>query len=130
MIVTVPPIPPPPPPKPLYRPITCLNIMYKVYTDMMTGYELLPDEQKALRKSTRGCMDALTIDEAVYREIQVNGGGWRLECLPTGLCHITSCYPPPPLQLSKNSLSVAWVDFRKAFDMTPHQWILDMLHAI
>ena len=62
----------------------------------MTGYELLPDEQKALRKSTRGCLDALTIDEAAYREAQVNGGGWRLECLPTGLCHITSCYPPPP----------------------------------
>ncbi len=27
-------------------------------------------------------------------------------------------------------LSVAWVDFTKAFDMIPHQWIMDMLVAI
>jgi hypothetical protein len=50
-----------------FRPITCLNTMYKLLTGMLTEvlYEhvmtqgLLPDEQKALRKGRRGCLDAL-----------------------------------------------------------------------
>ena len=31
-------------------------------------YSLLPPEQKALKKGTRGCFDALAIDAAVARE--------------------------------------------------------------
>lgn len=31
---------------------------------------------------------------------------------------------------SKGNLSMAWVDYRKAFDMVPHRWIRDMLKAV
>ncbi len=30
----------------------------------------------------------------------------------------------------RRSLSVAWIDYRKAFDMVPHAWIDTMLKAI
>lgn len=30
----------------------------------------------------------------------------------------------------RNDLSVAWIDFRKAYDMTPHKWLYDMLKTI
>ena len=44
-----------------YRPITCLNTMYKLFMGMMTvilyrhvmAHDILPDEQKALRKGQR-----------------------------------------------------------------------------
>ncbi len=48
-----------------YRPITCLNIAYKTMTGALTGIlmnyveqaNLLPEEQKALRKGARGESD-------------------------------------------------------------------------
>lgn len=93
-----------------YRPITCLNTSYKLLTGALTvllmahaeAMDLLPIEQKALRRGARGCMDALAIDNAVTEEARV----WA------------------------RNLSVAWIDFRKAYDMTPHRWIEDMLEAI
>ncbi len=49
-----------------------------------------------------GCLDALTVDEAITTEARK----WR------------------------NNLSVAWIDYQKAYDRTPHPWIRDMLKAI
>lgn len=59
---------------------------------------ILPGEQKALRRGTRGCLDALIVDEAVSRE--------------------TWAY--------KRNLSMAWIDFRKAF----HEWLEVALQTI
>ena len=50
-----------------FRPITCLNCGYKVFTGAITQMLMrhalitgvLPEEQKALRKGRRGCLDAL-----------------------------------------------------------------------
>ena len=47
------------------RPITCLNVMYKMLTGTLAvilmrhvqHYQLLPPEQKALKKGARGCLD-------------------------------------------------------------------------
>ena len=58
-----------------YRPITCLNTIYKLLTTtlaevLMTHVKaknLLPEEQKALRRGRRGCLDALTVDAAISR---------------------------------------------------------------
>ena len=93
-----------------YRPITCLNTAYKLLTGALTvilmqhveSTGILPEEQKALRKGARGCLDALLIDGAVAKEAKM----WR------------------------RNLSVAWIDYAKAYDMTPHRWIKDMLKAI
>ena len=31
---------------------------------------------------------------------------------------------------SRRNLSVAWLDFRKAYDVVPHQWVKDLLAAV
>ena len=93
-----------------YRPIACLNTSYKLLTgalaNMLTEhvskFGIMPTEQKALRKETRGCLDALTVDRAIAEEAKRD----------------------------KRSLSVAWVDYRKAFDLVPHRWVNSMLRAI
>ena len=82
-----------------FRPITCLITMYKLYTRVIAqlltvhveSRQILPEEQKALRKGRRGCLDALAVD---------------------GMAVIES-------KMSKRNLSVAWIDYRKAFDMIP-----------
>lgn len=62
----------------------------------------MPPEQKALRRGTRGCLDALATDAAVARKAQVQAA----------------------------DLSVAWIDCRKAFDIAPHKWLRRVLKAI
>ena len=86
-----------------YRPITCLPLMWKLFTGVMSDeiYEhleankALPDEQKGCRRNSRGTKDQLLIDKMVMRNCkrrQVN-------------------------------LSMVWIDYRKAYDMVPHSWI-------
>ena len=92
------------------RPITCLNTGYKLLTGTLTvilrshvmRLDLLPLEQKALRKGARGCLDALAIDTAVLEEVK----------------------------RERRDLAVAWVDFRKAYDQVPHQWINKCLKVL
>lgn len=64
--------------------------------------DVLPDEQKALRKGKRGCLDTLASDAAIAIETKMFG----------------------------QNLLVAWVDCCKVFDMVPHKWINRMLKAI
>ena len=90
-----------------YRPIACLPLMWKLLTGIFAGkiYEhldtndLLPDEQKGCRKKSRGTKDQLLIDKAVLKEAK--------RC--------------------KRNLSMAWVDYRKAYDLIPHSWLLRIL---
>ncbi len=92
------------------RPITCLNTCYKfltkVLTHMITGLTnesgAMPLTQKALRKGRRGCVDALWIDQTLTSEA---------------------------IRESK-SLSVAWIDYSKAFDRVPHRWVHRMLRVV
>jgi len=93
-----------------YRPIACLPLMWKLLTaifadkiyDHLHMNSLLPDEQKGCRKRSRGTKDQLLIDKAVLREARVK----------------------------KRFLSMAWIDYRKAYDMLPHSWILESLGMI
>ena len=93
-----------------YRPITCLNTGYKLLTAVITillrqhvvENDILPAEQKALRPSRRGCLDALWTDAMLTGEARYY----------------------------KKSLSVAWIDYSKAYDRVPHEWLEEMLDSI
>ena len=93
-----------------YRPIACLPMMWKLLTgifadkiyDHLHANSLLIDEQKGCRKRSRGTKDQLLIDRAVLRDAK----------------------------LKKRFLSMAWIDYRKAYDMLPHSWILDTLGMV
>ena len=90
-----------------YRPITCLPLMWKLLTGVIADHiyahldqeKLLPEEQKGRRKSSRGTNDLLYIDRAVIKEVK-----------------------------SRNkNFAMAWIDYKKAYDMVPHLWIIDCL---
>ena len=90
-----------------YRPITCLPLMWKLLTGVIADQiyahldqeKLLPEEQKGCRKGSRGTNDLLYIDRAVIKEVK-----------------------------SRNkNLAMAWIDYKKAYDMVPHSWIIECL---
>ena len=95
-----------------YRPITCLPLMWKLLTGVIADQiyahldqeKLLPEEQKGCRKGSRGTndllyIDLLYIDRAVIKEVK-----------------------------SRNkNLAMAWIDYKKAYDMVPHSWIIECL---
>lgn len=93
-----------------YRPITCLNVTYKALTGLLSEIirhhlgdsDVFPEEQKALRRGRRGCLDALALDAALSEEARAE----------------------------RRDLSVSWIDFSKAYDRVPHKWITRMLKAI
>ena len=90
-----------------YRPIACLPIMWKLLTgifaeqiyDHLKDNNLLPDEQKGCRKRSRGTKDQLLIDKAITLDAKRR----------------------------KRCLNMAWVDYKKAYDMVPHSWILEVV---
>ena len=90
-----------------YRPITCLPIMWKILTAQireeiyysLTSRRLFPDEQKGCRKGSRSKAELLYIDQHILNE-------------------------------SKNRrkhLAMAWIDYKKAYDMVPQRWIINCL---
>ena len=90
-----------------FRPITCLPLMWKLLTGIFAEsiYKhletngLLKEEQKGCRKKSRGTKDQLLIDKAVMRWTKI-----KYRCL-----------------------SMAWIDYKKAFDMVPHDWICKVM---
>ena len=58
-----------------YRPIACLNLLWKLLTgiinqnvyDHLNQQKLLPEEQKGCRRKSIGTIDQLLIDKAVVR---------------------------------------------------------------
>ena len=93
-----------------YRPIACLPLLWKLLSgifaektyDHLLANNLLPDEQKGCRRRSRGTKDQLLIDRAVLKEARVK----------------------------KRWLAMAWVDYKKAYDMLPHSWICESLHLV
>ena len=90
-----------------YRPITCLTTTYKLITSILTermylflsSNNILPNEQKGCKRNSYGCKDQLLIDRMILEN-----------------CRSRS-----------RNLSTAWIDYRKAFDSVPHDWILKTL---
>ena len=60
---------------------------------------LLPQEQKSCRKRTKGTGDLLFIDKMILKEVKNR----------------------------KKNLAMCWIDYRKAYDLIPHSWILECL---
>ena len=90
-----------------YRPITCLPLMWKLLTGVISDQiyvhldqaKLLPEELKGCRKGSRGTNDLIYIDRAVFKEIK-----------------------------SRNkNLAMAWIDYKKAYDLVPHSWTIECL---
>lgn len=44
--------------------------MAELLMDHMVGNDILPKEQKAMRRGTRGFLDALIVDAAIAKETQ------------------------------------------------------------
>ena len=90
-----------------YRPITCLPMMWKILTAQikeeiyysLTSRGLFPDEQKGCCKGSRGRAELLYIDQHILNESRT---------------------------IRKN-LAIAWIDYKKAYDMVPHSWIINSL---
>ena len=93
-----------------YRSLTCLPMMWKLLTGIMgeklyhhlERNGLFKDEQKGCRKGSRGTKDQLLIDKAILRNC----------------CRRLT------------NLSMAWIDYKKAYDMVPHSWILKCLEMV
>ena len=90
-----------------YRPITCLPLMWKTLTgiisdaiyDFLDGEKLLPEEQKGCKRKARGTKDQLMIDKMILKNCRRRLTG----------------------------LGMAWIDYQKAFDMIPHSWLKNCL---
>ena len=61
--------------------------------------KILPNEQKGCRRGSRGTKDQLLIDKTVLRD----------------------CRKRP------TNLAMAWIYYRKAYDIVPHSWISECL---
>ena len=93
-----------------YRPITCLPVMWKLLTGVIaeTIYQHLDDnevltwEQTGCTKGRRGTKDQLCIDKGIMKDCKRR----------------------------KTNLAMAWVDYKKAYDMVPHSWILEVLDML
>ena len=93
-----------------FRPISCLPLMWKLLTGMLSEQlykhvdtnDMLPSEQKGCRKETRGTKDQLLIDRMVLKNCKRR----------------------------HTNLAMAYVDYKKAYDMIPHSWILKSLQLV
>ena len=90
-----------------YGPISCLPVMWKVFSGMLAeeiyehleGKNLFQHEQKGCKKKSSGTKDQLLIDKTILRNRKNR----------------------------KVNLAMAWIDYRKAYDMIPHSWILQCM---
>jgi hypothetical protein len=85
-----------------YRPIACLPTLYKILTSVITNKisthlsisNILTEEQKGCRKNSQGCKEQLLIDAVVIGQAK----------------HKFFLF------VSQKNISVAWMDYKKAFD--------------
>ena len=71
---------------------TMYNLLINNNNNNNNNNNLLPKEQKGCSRGTKGCKDQLLISKAILRECKSR----------------------------KKSLSMAWIDYQKAFDSVPH----------
>ena len=93
-----------------YKPIACLDLLWKLLTGIITdklyehleNQDLLPEEQKGFRRMSRGTRDQLLTDKALIKNYNRR----------------------------RTNLNMAWVDFRKTYDMVPHSWMIISLELV
>ena len=87
-----------------YRPITCLNTVYKVFTGQNGSYmkghadrnDIWDKSQLGTCSKVLGTVDQLIIDNAIMDEVREK----------------------------QRNLAVAFYDYQKAYDMVRHDWML------
>ena len=62
----------------------------------------MPQEQKGCRRGSRGTKDQLLIDKAVSKDYKKR----------------------------HTNLSMAWIDYKKAYDFVPHSWINECMELL
>ena len=67
--------------------------------DYLEKNMLLPEDQKRCRRKCKGTGDLLFIDKMILREVRMR----------------------------KKNIVVAWIGYKKAYDMVPHSWIVKCL---
>ena len=90
-----------------YRPITCLPTLYKTLTGVLTKRiqehldqnDIISEEQKGCCKKSYGTKDQLLINKIITENSRK----------------------------AQKNLSMAWIDYKKAYDSVPHDWIKDIL---
>ena len=90
-----------------YRPIICLSVVYKLFTSLISQKiqdhcsinKLIGEEQKGCIKGALGCKHQLTIDAIVLKQAQVK----------------------------KRNIHMCYIDYTKAFDSVPHDWLIKTL---
>ena len=90
-----------------YRPITCLPMTRKIPTAQvrkesyysLTSRGMFSEEQKGCRKNSRSIAELLYIDQHILNESKTR----------------------------RKNLAIAWIDYKKAYDMVPQNWILHYL---
>ena len=90
-----------------YRPITCLPRMWKILTAQireeiyysLTSRGLFPEEQKGCCTGSRGTAELFYIDQHILNESKTR---WK-------------------------NLAMAWIDYKKAYDMVLQSWIINSL---
>ena len=70
--------------------------------DHLKDINLLPDEQKGCRKQPRGTKDQLLIYREIFKEVKNR----------------------------EKRLAMARVDYKKAYDMVPHSWLLEVTEML
>lgn len=93
-----------------YRPITCLPVDWKLVTSMISEEiyqhletnELIGEEQKGCRRGHRGTKDHLMLDKVVLKYCKRR----------------------------HTNQAMGWIDYRKAYDLVPHSWILASLEMV
>lgn len=73
-----------------------------ILTHHAEASNIIPLEQKALRKGQRGCLDALVIDETITMEAK----------------------------MKEHNLAMEWIDYQKVYDRVPHQWLRQVLKSV
>ena len=87
--------------------IACLSTSYKVLTSILTerSYthilknDIIPEEQRGCARNSYGCKDQLLINKMIIKDCKKK----------------------------KTNLSMAWIDYRKAYGSVPHERILKTL---
>ena len=90
-----------------YRPITCLSSLYKILSTIIITYVsahceqngILTEEQKGCKKNIHGCKDQTIIDAVIVGQAVDN----------------------------QRNLSMAYIDYQKAYDSIPHSFLVKVL---